>query len=224
MKSFSTGGREEDPSVQGHVAASASLLPSPRPSNAATQACVCLVPLVLSLLLLAWAQVKHAAVPWLLPAATAVSRRSQTREMPEPRSLLSGLPSAPFVSGLWRWESFSSSCLISDLTRLPHSSAGVQLFGPLGMESRLCPAPSLSCDRLSRVLPPALALSTHRPAPAPISPPWAPRPDCVCPVCPGSFPSSPPRFSPCRVPALRTIQLILLRNSRTRRMPKANIC
>lgn len=83
MKSFSTGGREEDPSVQGHVAASASLLPSPRPSNAATQACVCLVPLVLSLLLLAWAQVKHAAVPWLLPAATAVSRRSQAREMPE---------------------------------------------------------------------------------------------------------------------------------------------
>lgn len=83
MKSCSTGGREEDPSVQGHVAASVSLLPSPRLSYAATQACVCLVLLVLSLLLLTWAQVKHPAVPWLLPAATALSRRSQAREMPE---------------------------------------------------------------------------------------------------------------------------------------------
>lgn len=169
-------------------------------------------------------QVKHAAVPWLLPALTVLSCLAVGARLgrcPRPRSLLPGLPLAPFVSGLWRWEPSSSSCLISDLTSLPHSSAGVQLFGRLGIVSRLCPAPSLSCDRLSRVLPPALALSTHRPAPAPISPPWALRPDCFC---PGSFPSSPPRFSPCRVPGLRTIQLILLRNSRTRRMPKANIC
>lgn len=77
MKSFSTGGREEDPSVQGHVAASVSLLPSPRLSYAAAWACMCPVPLALSLLLLAWAQVKHRAVPWLLPAATPLSHRSQ---------------------------------------------------------------------------------------------------------------------------------------------------
>lgn len=75
---------------------------------------------------------------------------------------------------------------------LPHSSAGVQLFGRQGVQSRLCPAPCLS-----RALPPALALPTHHPASTPVSPPWAPRPDCIC---PGSFPFSATSLLPLPCP------------------------